>query len=63
MFKTTILLIFVFTFIFYLGYLLFRLFDKTEKKLLSKFDKKTKLIIHGVLFIMIFWGLKWGAMT
>jgi hypothetical protein len=34
-----------------------------KAKLLSKFDKKTKLIIHGVLFLMIFWGLKWGATT
>lgn len=45
----------------FFGYLLFKLFDRLEEKMIGKYSKKTKLIIHGVLFLVILWGLRFAA--
>lgn len=54
--------IFVIAFLYVLFiWFFFKFLNRTEKKLLEKYDKKTQFIIHGVIFLCIFWGLKWAG--
>lgn len=38
---------------------LFRFFNFAENKLIGHLDKKSKTIIHGLIVLILFWGLKW----
>ncbi|WP_085446071.1 hypothetical protein [Escherichia coli] len=42
-------------------FLLIKLSNKLERKLLGKYDKKTQLIIKSVIFLCFIWGLKWAG--
>lgn len=54
--------IFVIAFLYILFiFFFFKFLNRTEKKLLGKYDKKTQAIIQGVIFLCIFWGLKWAG--
>jgi phosphatidylglycerophosphatase A len=59
--KITVFIILSLALTFVFGFFLFRIFDKIEHKLLSNYDKKTKVIIHSILFLLVFWGLKWAG--
>lgn len=59
--KITVFIVSGLALTFVLGAFLFRVLDKIEHKFLSKYDKKTKVIIHSILFLLVFWGLKWAG--
>ncbi|EDR6860373.1 hypothetical protein OFC87_23715 [Escherichia coli] len=40
-------------------FFLFRFFNIAENKLMGHLDKKSKTIINGLIFLVLFWGLKW----